>query len=72
MDTKLLMKIGAKTRLVELDRERADLLKMLGEKNGAVKRRSHLSAAAKKQISLRMKAYWAERHKDTKQKKASK
>lgn len=68
MDSKQLMVYGAKVRLQELDEERQDLMKLLGGKNGVVKvkdgrsaKRKPMSLAARKQVSLRLKAYWAER-----------
>ncbi len=66
--------VGARARLVELDRERTALLAMFPElRRGAAgaastgarrrRRRRGMSAAARRAVSRRMKRYWAERRK---------
>jgi hypothetical protein len=67
-----LARLGAEARLVALERERAEILRSFPElKNGRAavrttaprRRRSHMSAAARKAVSIRMKKYWASRRK---------
>jgi len=68
-----LARLGAEARLVALERERAEILRNFPElKNGRAvrgvaaaprRRRSHMSAAARKAVSIRMKKYWASRRK---------
>ena len=70
MDSKQLMQYGAKARLSELETEKAELLKLLGNGPTAVKvettksGRKPLSAQARKQLSAKLKAYWAQRKAD--------
>jgi hypothetical protein len=71
-----LARVGAAARLTELERERAVLLRAFPELRRAIdqrggdgapaarapkRRRSGMSAAARKAVSVRMKKYWAER-----------
>jgi hypothetical protein len=67
-----LARLGAEARLVELERERAEILRSFPDlKNGRTtrtaapgpRRRPHMSAAARKAVSIRMKKYWASRRK---------
>lgn len=67
MDIRELAKLGAKARLAELDQERADLVRMLNPGHKATgkpdKRRKKMSVAARKALSIRMKAFWAAKKK---------
>ena len=69
-----LAQLGAQARLAQLDQERAHLLREFpalgrGQATAEVatgdapkrRRRSRMSAAARKAVSARMKAYWAQR-----------
>jgi hypothetical protein len=72
-----LAKIGAAARLAELDRERAELLRLFpglrassaasasngGGLGAGRRRRRGMSAAARRAVSIRMKKYWAARRK---------
>ena len=66
-----LARLGAEARLVALERERAEILRSFPDlKDGDVthaaaapRRRSHMSPAARKAASIRMKKYWAGRRK---------
>ncbi|HEX2452667.1 MAG TPA: hypothetical protein VHI99_03150 [Vicinamibacterales bacterium] len=68
-----LARLGAEARLVALERERAEILRTFPDlKNGSVtrgavssgtRRRPHMSAAARRAVSIRMKKYWASRRK---------
>jgi len=68
-----LARLGAEARLVALEREREEILRNFPElKNGRAvrgvattsgRRRPHMSAAARKAVSIRMKKYWASRRK---------
>jgi hypothetical protein len=71
-----LARIGAETRLRNLEQERAQILRSFpGLKVGAAatpaeapeaatpRRRRQMSAAERKSVSARMKRYWAERRK---------
>jgi hypothetical protein len=64
---KRLAALGAQARLEELRREEAAIRQAfpeLGRKSaGAAVKRSHMSAAARRAVSERMKKYWAERRK---------
>lgn len=72
-----LARVGAQARLVELERERALILRAFPgleaglprsspETNAASRprRRRGMSAAQRKAVSLRMRKYWAARRKD--------
>ena len=74
-----LARLGAAARLAELDRERAALLRVFPDLRSAARlaqasstgagdqptrRRRHMSAAARRAVSLRMKRYWAARRKE--------
>lgn len=67
MDMELLKRLGAKTRLVEIDREREELIKILNGRPSTtpeakgVKRKSRMTAAGRKALSTKLKAYWAKR-----------
>jgi hypothetical protein len=77
-----LARLGAKSRLEELRREEAAIRKAFpdlfggrgrqsagdGAVSGRRRRRSGMSAAARKAVSDRMKKYWAERRKQKKAK----
>jgi hypothetical protein len=67
-----LARLGAKSRLDELRREEAAIRRafpdLFGGRGGQVartgrRRRSNMSAAARKAVSERMKKYWADRRK---------
>lgn len=68
-----LARLGAEARLIALERERSEILRNFPElKNGRAsrsataapgRRRPHMSAAARKAVSIRMKKYWASRRK---------
>ena len=67
-----LARLGAEARLIALEREREGILRNFPElKNGRKasgqaaprRRRSYMSAAARKAVSIRMKKYWASRRK---------
>ena len=70
VELKRLARLGAQARLDELRREEAAIRKTFpdlfsGRKGGSASasggRRSGMSAAARKAVSLRMKKYWAAR-----------
>lgn len=67
MDTNTLMKLGAKARLAEIDMERGELLRILGGRptpgkpapKAGDKRRKPMSAAKRKALSEKLKAWHA-------------
>ncbi len=70
IDTQELTKIGAKVKLADLELQVAELRAMVGEEavellltKDPVRARKPLSAAARKKIGQRMRAFWAERRK---------
>lgn len=71
MDINELVKLGAKARLEALDAERAELWRVINKgKPKPVnatgkpdKRRKKMSVAARKALSIRMKAFWAAKKK---------
>ena len=72
-------KIGAATRLQQLEVERAAILKAFpelrrgtGRSGGGLGQRRQLSPAAKRKLSAGMRRYWARRKADAKAKAASK
>lgn len=71
-DLQRFARLGAEARLSELELERAAILRSFpdlarrgtrGGASGAAPRRSNMSAAARKAVSVRMKKYWASRRK---------
>lgn len=69
MDQKALLEIGARLRLEQIKAEITELLALVGEGEAETPPppptlpRRHMSPAARKRVSLRMKAYWAEQRK---------
>jgi hypothetical protein len=61
-----LARVGAKARIVELEQEIAALRRLVGEggANSRPKRRGRrkMSAAERRAVSRRMKAYWKKRN----------
>lgn len=66
MDTKQLMQLGARARLKELEDEKGELMKLLSGTPASAPAegkpgRKPMSAASRKKLSARLKAYWADR-----------
>ena len=71
-DLQRFARLGAEARLSELELERAAILRSFPDLarrgtrtagGGGAPRRSNMSAAARKAVSVRMKKYWASRRK---------
>jgi len=75
MDTNHLIKLGAQIRLREIAVERTNLLKLLNqtEPDANVKpgRKRPMSPRERREVSARMKRYWARRRKAKKAAKTS-
>ena len=56
---KELARHGAAARIKELETEIASIRSAFPETHGRTRKRGHISAAARKAVSIRMKKYWA-------------